>query len=104
VYTSVIQPDLLYDTSSTKTDFSNKIKLFPGTVLSLALFAALVPLALSKTEICPNRAAHQLDAIKGSERCLPIETVQSKLDDLTLYVTGTEVELSLHHATGISFH
>ena len=68
----------------------------------LALVAALAPLALSKTEICPNKAAHQLNDIRGIERCLPIETVQSKLEDLTLYVTGTEVEFSLHHATGES--
>ena len=84
-----------------KYNFLKQNICFIGNVPSLALVvAALVPLVLSKIEICPNKAAHQLNSIKGLERCLPIETVQSKLDDLTLYVTGTEVEFNLHHATG----
>lgn len=46
-------------------------------------------------EACPHRAEADLRS-----KCLPIETEKSTVGDLTLLVTGTEVELNLQRSPG----
>ena len=55
-----------------------------------------IQIVLSKDEKC-IQATDYADQV---ERCLPIETEKSTLGDLTLHVTGTEVELNLQKTNG----
>jgi hypothetical protein len=64
--------------------------LFFVTLLILASSAG------AKDEKCH----HATDYYKNIEKCLPIVTEKSTLGDLTLHITGTEVEMNLQQTKG----